>query len=91
MLSSGARRLAEHKAVVKSLSDVETLGGTTVINSDKTGTLTMNAMTATTMLGGGDWFKIEGPGYAKTGAILGVGGDAAARLPQPGPGPGAVH
>src|SRR5580693_2754555 len=74
MLSSGAQRLAEHKAVVKSLSDVETLGGTTVINSDKTGTLTMNAMTATTMLGGGDWCKIEGPGYAKTGAILGVAG-----------------
>ncbi|HTQ93605.1 MAG TPA: HAD-IC family P-type ATPase, partial [Streptosporangiaceae bacterium] len=42
MLSSGARRLADAKAVVKSLSDVETLGGTTVINSDKTGTLTMN-------------------------------------------------
>jgi P-type Ca2+ transporter type 2C len=74
MLSSGARRLAEHKAVVKSLSDVETLGGTTVINSDKTGTLTLNAMTATQMLGGGDWFKIEGPGYQKTGAILGLGG-----------------
>src|SRR5436190_556664 len=74
MLSSGARRLAEAKAVVKSLSDVETLGGTTVINSDKTGTLTMNAMTATTMLGGGDWYKIEGPGYAKAGAILGTGG-----------------
>ena len=74
MLSSGARRLAESKAVVKSLSDVETLGGTTVINSDKTGTLTMNAMTATTMLAGGDWFKIEGPGYAKAGAILGTGG-----------------
>jgi P-type Ca2+ transporter type 2C len=74
MLSSGARRLAEAKAVVKSLSDVETLGGTTVINSDKTGTLTMNAMTATQMLGGGDWFKIEGPGYQKTGAILGVAG-----------------
>src|SRR5215475_8860458 len=75
MLSSGARRLAEAKAVVKSLSDVETLGGTTVINSDKTGTLTMNAMTATTMLAGGDWFKIEGPGYQKTGAILGTGGE----------------
>src|SRR5690242_3170580 len=74
MLSSGARRLVEAKAVVKSLSDVETLGGTTVINSDKTGTLTMNAMTATTMLAGGDWFKIEGPGYQKTGAILGTGG-----------------
>src|ERR1700729_3784266 len=74
MLSSGARRLADHKAVVKSLSDVETLGGTTVINSDKTGTLTMNAMTSTTMLAGGDWFKIEGPGYQKSGAILGAGG-----------------
>jgi P-type Ca2+ transporter type 2C len=74
MLSSGARRLVEAKAVVKSLSDVETLGGTTVINSDKTGTLTLNAMTATTMLAGGDWFKIEGPGYQKAGAILGVAG-----------------
>jgi Ca2+-transporting ATPase len=74
MLSSGARRLAEAKAVVKSLSDVETLGGTTVINSDKTGTLTMNAMTATQMLAGGHWFKIEGPGYQKSGAILRAGG-----------------
>jgi P-type Ca2+ transporter type 2C len=74
MLSSGAQRLAEDKAVVKSLTDVETLGGTTVINSDKTGTLTMNAMTATTMLTGGDWFKIEGGGYKKSGAILGVAG-----------------
>ena len=80
MLSSGAQRLAESKAVVKSLTDVETLGGTTVINSDKTGTLTMNAMTATTMLAGGDWFTIEGGGYPKTGAILGVGGRRAARL-----------
>ena len=87
MLSSGARRLAEAKAVVKSLSDVETLGGTTVINSDKTGTLTMNAMTATTMLAAGDWYKIEGPGYQKTGAILGVAGEEAAGLPPPVAGP----
>jgi P-type Ca2+ transporter type 2C len=74
MLSSGAQHLAEDKAVVKSLTDVETLGGTTVINSDKTGTLTMNAMTATTMLADGQWFRIEGGGYEKTGAILGVAG-----------------
>jgi Ca2+-transporting ATPase len=74
MLSSGAQHLAEDKAVVKSLTDVETLGGTTVINSDKTGTLTMNAMTATKMLADGNWFSIEGGGYTKTGAILGAGG-----------------
>ncbi len=78
MLSSGARSLAESKAVVKSLSDVETLGGTTAINTDKTGTLTMNAMTATTMLAGGDWFSVEGHGYRKAGAILGIAGAPAA-------------
>ncbi len=76
ILSSGARRLAEHKAVVKTLTDVETLGGTTVINSDKTGTLTMNAMTATSMFTGGEWFSIQGGGYAKTGAVLRVAGGA---------------
>ena len=74
MLSAGARHLAEAKAVVKTLTDVETLGGTTAINSDKTGTLTMNAMTATKMLTGGEWYRIEGSGYAKSGAILGVAG-----------------
>jgi Ca2+-transporting ATPase len=77
MLSSGSRRLAEEKAVVKSLTDVETLGGTTAINSDKTGTLTMNAMTATTMLAGGEWFTIEGSGYEKSGSILHVAGTEA--------------
>ncbi|MFZ0013175.1 MAG: HAD-IC family P-type ATPase, partial [Acidimicrobiia bacterium] len=74
MLSVGARHLADAKAVVKSLTDVETLGGTTTINSDKTGTLTMNAMTATRMLAAGEWFRIEGGGYKKAGAILGVAG-----------------
>jgi Ca2+-transporting ATPase len=70
MLSSGAQRLAEAKAVVKNLNDVETLGSTSAINSDKTGTLTLNQMTATTMFTGGQWFKIEGGGYDKTGSIL---------------------
>lgn len=74
MLSSGAQHLAGAKAVVKSLNDVETLGGTTAINSDKTGTLTLNAMTATTMLAGGEWFQIQGGGYAKSGLIQGVAG-----------------
>jgi Ca2+-transporting ATPase len=79
MLSSGAQRLAKSKAVVKSLTDVETLGGTTAINSDKTGTLTLNAMTVTSMLADGQWFEVQGGGYAKTGAILGVAG---AELPD---------
>jgi Ca2+-transporting ATPase len=74
ILGSGVRKLAEQKAVVKTLTDVETLGGTTVINSDKTGTLTMNAMTVTKMLSGGDWFNVKGGGYAKTGAILSAAG-----------------
>jgi Ca2+-transporting ATPase len=79
MLSSGAQRLAKSKAVVKSLTDVETLGGTTAINSDKTGTLTLNAMTVTSMLADGQWFEVQGGGYEKTGAILGVAG---AELPD---------
>ncbi|MFK8022686.1 MAG: cation-translocating P-type ATPase [Ilumatobacter sp.] len=77
MLSSGSRRLAEHKAVVKTLADVETLGGTTAINSDKTGTLTLNAMTARTMYVGARWYTIEGEGYGLSGAILQVAGDEA--------------
>ena len=40
MLAYGAKQLAESKAVVKNLADVETLGATSAINSDKTGTLT---------------------------------------------------
>ena len=75
MLSSGAQRLAQAKAVVKSLNDVETLGSTSAINSDKTGTLTMNEMTAVSMFTGGRWYKVEGSGYEKTGAILHAAGD----------------
>ena len=75
MLSSGAQRLADAKAVVKNLTDVETLGSTSAINSDKTGTLTLNQMTATTMFTGGQWYTIEGNGYEKQGAILHAAGD----------------
>ena len=75
MLSSGARRLAEAKAVVKNLTDVETLGSTSAINSDKTGTLTMNEMTAVSMFTGGSWYSVQGSGYEKTGTILHAAGE----------------
>ena len=74
MLSYGAQRLADAKAVVKNLNDVETLGSISAVNSDKTGTLTMDKMTATSMFAFGQWFKIEGSGYAKSGKILRAAG-----------------
>lgn len=74
MLSYGSRQLAEHQAVVKNLTDVETLGATSAINSDKTGTLTMNQMTVESLYLAGDWFTVGGTGYEKSGEIRGVAG-----------------
>ena len=79
LLSMGAKQLAEAKAVVKNLTDVETLGATSAINTDKTGTLTMNQMMVSTLYADGSWFTVEGEGYRKTGAITSVAG-------TPGPG-----
>src|SRR6478609_6018095 len=70
MLSYGAKQLAAAKAVVKNLTDVETLGATSAINTDKTGTLTMNQMMVSTIYANGSWFTVEGEGYRKTGQIL---------------------
>ena len=74
LLSLGAKQLAEAKAVVKNLTDVETLGATSAINTDKTGTLTMNQMMVSTIYADGSWFTVEGEGYRKTGAIRSVAG-----------------
>lgn len=77
MLSYGAKQLADAKAIVKNLVDVETLGATSAINSDKTGTLTMNQMTVRTLYFHGHWFTVEGEGYAKSGAVRRVAGTEA--------------
>jgi Ca2+-transporting ATPase len=69
LLSYGAKQLADAKAVVKNLTDVETLGATSAINTDKTGTLTMNQMMVSTIYTPGAWFTVEGEGYRKSGAI----------------------
>ena len=74
LLSMGARQLADSKAVVKNLTDVETLGATSAINTDKTGTLTLNQMMVSTLYAGGSWFTVDGEGYRKTGAIRSVAG-----------------
>ena len=74
MLSYGAKQLAAAKAVVKNLTDVETLGATSAINTDKTGTLTMNQMMVSTIYANGSWFTVEGEGYRKSGQILSVAG-----------------
>jgi Ca2+-transporting ATPase len=74
LLSMGAKQLADARAVVKNLTDVETLGATSAINTDKTGTLTLNEMMVSVMYTAGGWFKVEGEGYRKTGAITSVAG-----------------
>ena len=69
ILSLGAKDLAEHGAVLKDLASVETLGSTSAINSDKTGTLTMNQMTAVEVVDPTDRYTISGSGYELVGKV----------------------
>ncbi|MEE4190604.1 MAG: cation-transporting P-type ATPase [Halieaceae bacterium] len=69
-LSLGVARLARENAVVKRLSAVETLGCTTVICSDKTGTITANQMTIVRAWADGRSYEITGQGYDPEGEIL---------------------
>ena len=75
LLSMGAKQLADAKAVVKNLADVETLGATSLINTDKTGTLTLNQMMVSTLYGNDSWFSVSGEGYAKSGNIRAAAGE----------------
>ena len=69
ILSAGAKELAGQNAIVKDLASVETLGSTSAINSDKTGTLTMNQMTAVELVDAVDRYTISGIGYELEGKV----------------------
>jgi P-type Ca2+ transporter type 2C len=74
MLATGAQQLAKAKAIVRNLADVETLGATSQINTDKTGTLTLNQMTARALYLQGRWYEVDGEGYSWVGQVRGVAG-----------------
>jgi len=69
-LAIGVRRMAQRRSVIRSLPAVETLGSTTVICSDKTGTLTRNEMSVRILWTGETEFRVEGVGYAPAGRFL---------------------
>lgn len=77
-LAMATQRMADRNALVKRLSAVETLGSTTVICTDKTGTLTQNEMTVREAFVLGGAVEFDGVGYAPGGQMHGVDPDSPA-------------
>ena len=69
-LALGMQEMIERNALIRKLSSVETLGSTTIICSDKTGTLTQNEMTVTQVAVDGEFLEVTGTGYEPEGEFL---------------------
>ena len=76
ILAWGTEQLARAGAIMKRLPSTETLGSTSAISSDKTGTLTLNQMTAVQMVAAGRRYEVDGQGYSTIGRITRVAGEA---------------
>ncbi len=82
-LAVGVVRMSRHKALVRHLPSVETLGSTTVICTDKTGTLTVGEMTVRELFVAGQQFEVTGEGYGPHGEILIEGRSTGAEHAEP--------